>query len=140
MARNRESNVQARAMLALSEGGAVVFRQNVGTAFAGVVLDRTATTLTLGNPRPLHAGLCEGSSDIIGWVPVEITPDMIGQTLAVFVAAEVKTPTGRTTEAQERFLAAVRSSGGVAGVVRSEDEARALLPGNTRKKSKKHKP
>ena len=71
-------------------------------------------------------GLCNGSSDIIGFVPVVVTADMVGSTVAVFLAVEAKDK-GRVTEEQKAFVAMVRARGGIAGVAHSEAEALALL-------------
>ena len=76
--------------------------------------------------RLVRYGLCPGSSDLIGLRQVTITPDMVGQTVAVFAAIEVK-DRGRATADQERFIAAVSSLGGFAGVARSVADARAIL-------------
>jgi hypothetical protein len=78
----------------------------------------TFDAVLIHDARPLHAGLCEGSSDLIGWTPVTITPDMVGTTIAVFTAVEVKTGRVRVTEAQTRFLDAVTAAGGIARVAR----------------------
>jgi VRR-NUC domain len=43
------------------------------------------------------------------------------------LALEVKTPDGRVTEHQARFLERVRQHGGIAAVVRSVDDARAAI-------------
>jgi hypothetical protein len=72
------------------------------------------------------AGLHKGSSDLIGWKTVEITPDMVGQHVAIFTAVEVKTGSGRTTAEQEQFLQAVRAAGGIGVVMRDESQV-ALL-------------
>jgi hypothetical protein len=95
----REANVQSRILIALSQAGCLVWRQNTG-AFrdSDGVLRRY--------------GLCVGSSDIIG-----IAPD------GRFLAVEVKNERGRVSEAQERFVAAVRRAGGRAGIARSPEEA-----------------
>lgn len=108
--------------------GARVFRVNTGQAWQGsrVVRNRDGS-ITIHDPRPIHAGLVNGGSDIIGWQSVIIGPGDVGRRLAVFAALEVKSGTGRPTDEQERFLAAVRDAGGIAGVVRSEDEARTML-------------
>lgn len=81
----------------------------------------------LENARPLTAGLCKGSSDFIGWHSVEITPDMVGRKIAVFAGLEVKTEKGRATKEQQTFIDAVKISGGIAGVVRSAEEAGQLF-------------
>lgn len=55
-------------------------------------------------------------------------PDIIGQmTSGVFLAIEVKRPSGRTTDAQEAFLAMVRGVGGIAFVARSVSDLREHL-------------
>lgn len=68
-----------------------------------------------------------GGSDLIGWRSVEITPEMVGQSIAQFVAIECKAASGRVSPDQIRFIEAVKKAGGVAGVVRSPDEATRLL-------------
>lgn len=105
-----------------------LFRNNTGQGWQG---ERSAASnqhqIILVKPRPLHAGLCEGSSDYIGFKSVEITPDMVGRRLAVFTAVEVKTGRGVTSAQQAAFIAAVLQAGGIAGVARSPDEAKRLL-------------
>lgn len=111
----------------LSNGPVRAFRNNVGQGWQGIVVQRTATTITLRNPRPIKFGLCEGSSDLIGWRTLTVTTDMVGSKLAVFVALEGKAKTGATTAEQKAFIAAVKDAGGIAGVFRSVDEAAQLL-------------
>lgn len=78
--------------------------------------------------RLIRYGVCNpGGSDLIGWTPVVITEDMIGQTVAVFTAVEVKTPIGRPTEDQLNFIRSVVKGGGYAGIARSPKEAVALI-------------
>lgn len=103
--------------------GIRLFRNNVGTGWQGRQKWNGQKELTLGNPRPLKAGLCEGSSDLIGWVTVEITPEMVGQKVAVFTAIEYKTPNTGTSTAQGKFLAAVRAAGGRCGIARNVPDA-----------------
>jgi hypothetical protein len=110
-----EAALMRRIMLALSRAGAVVFRNN-----QGALKDATG--------RLVRYGVCQpGGADVIGWRSIEVTPEMVGQRVALFAAVEVKTLTGRLTPAQRQFLDAVRSAGGIAGVARSEDEAVRLL-------------
>lgn len=68
-----------------------------------------------------------GMSDLIGLRSITITPEMVGRTLAVFAAVEVKSATGRATEEQKLFIEMVSSLGGFAGVARSVQEATELL-------------
>lgn len=111
---------------AVSGLGARWFRQNVGLAWQGERIVKTGDSVYLEHARPVRAGLCEGSSDLIGWTPVRITPEMVGQTVAVFTAAELKTAKQNLTEEQATFLEAVQKAGGIAGVVRSTADGVAL--------------
>lgn len=126
-----ERQIQTEILLRCGRGDTRLFRQNVGQGWVGRLIRQQAGTVELAAARPLHAGLCEGSSDLIGWRTVEVTPDMVGQRVAVFTAIEVKTETGRPTPEQLKFLDAVRNAGGIACVARSvEDAERALVVGD----------
>lgn len=122
-----EANLMRAILLACSRGTTRLFRQNVGQGWTGNathIARPTVVTLLPGdvvirNARPLHAGLCTGSSDLIGWTQRDGA--------ALFTAVEVKTSTGRATAEQQSFIAAVQAAGGIAGVARSVDEARALI-------------
>jgi len=122
-----EANLMRAIQLACSRGVTRLFRQNVGQGWTGNatrIARPTTVTLQPGdvvirNARPLHAGLCTGSSDLIGWTQRDGA--------AVFTALEVKTATGRATPEQRQFVDAVSGAGGVAGIVRSVDEAQRLL-------------
>jgi hypothetical protein len=109
-----EQRIQQEIRLAISHGDTKVFRNNTGT-------------LRDQNGRPVQFGLCKGSADLIGWRTVTVTPDMVGQRLAVFTSIEVKTPTGRLRPEQQQWLDAVQAAGGIAGVARSVEDARALV-------------
>lgn len=112
---NAETNLQAQIWKAVSTAPDVrLFRNNVGTCKAA-------------DGRFVRFGLCTGSSDLIGLKSVVITPDMVGQRVAVFCAVEVKTPKGRVTEEQQRFLDFVKRSGGIAGVARSPEDAQKII-------------
>lgn len=104
-----------------------LFRQNVGEAWVGTFVSFKNGRLILDNARRFFAGLCVGSSDLIGWQTVVVTPDMIGQRVAVFVGIEVKAPRGSPTTEQRAFTGAVNSAGGRAGFARSVDEARIIV-------------
>lgn len=77
--------------------------------------------------RPVQFGLARGSADLIGWRTVIITPEMVGQRLAVFTSIEVKTPTGRVRSEQQAWLACVQQCGGIAGVARSIADATQII-------------
>lgn len=111
------------------QGDARLFRNNVALAWVGERVRHEPDLLVLRNPRPLHAGLCVGSSDLIGWRTVTITPEMVGQRVAVFTAIESKSLRGRAKEEQENFIGAVRRAGGIAGIARTVEEAQKILTG-----------
>lgn len=94
--------------------GVRLFRNSIGVA-------------RFDNGATIPYGLCVGSSDLIGWRSVRITPGMVGKTIAAFVAIEVKTPTGRTTPEQSNFIQAVRKAGGMAGIATSPTEAMGII-------------
>ncbi|WP_366654462.1 VRR-NUC domain-containing protein [Fodinicurvata sp. EGI_FJ10296] len=81
------------------------------------------------NARPLHAGLCVGSPDLVGWRAVTITPEMVGAQIAQFTGIEVKTGRQRPTRAQRQFLDTLQRFGGFALVVREGDDLAAVLDG-----------
>lgn len=111
----REGALLRKIMLAVSKAGARIWRNNQGYA-------------TYPNGAVVKYGIANpGGSDLIGFVPLKITPEMVGRTVAVFCAAEVKVPGGYVTPEQFAFINAVNCAGGIAGVVRSEEEALRLL-------------
>lgn len=110
-----EGDLQRAIMLAVSNGACRLFRNSVGE-----VQDPRSG-------RYIRYGLCVGSSDLIGWRTVTVTPDMVGTELAVFVALEVKTPRGRVTPEQATFVQAVTDAGGIGRIVRSVEDAKIFL-------------
>jgi hypothetical protein len=109
-----EQHIQQHIRLACSTGPVRLFRNNTGT-------------LRDQHGRPVSFGLCKGSADLIGWRSVTITPEMVGQQIAVFTSIEVKAATGRIRPEQQQWLNAVQAAGGIAGVARSVGEAMDLL-------------
>lgn len=100
-----EANVLNDCIIAISEAGGRVWRNNVG-----VLKDQTG--------RPVKFGLCPGSSDLIG-----LTPD------GVFMAIECKTASGRVSDKQRKFIDAVNKMGGRAGVARCAKDAVDIMSG-----------
>jgi hypothetical protein len=80
--------------------------------------------------RLVTFGLARGSADLIGWRTLVVTPEMVGQRIAVFTSLEIKTATGRLSPAQTHWLHAVRSAGGIAGVARSVADAVVIVQGS----------
>lgn len=72
----------------------------------------------------------KGGGDLLGWRTITVTPEMVGQQVAVFTSIEVKTLTGRLRPEQEQWLKVVRAAGGIAGVARSVEDAEALVRQN----------
>ena len=122
-----EAKILKDVQIAASQLGARILRNNVAKAWVGALeryMEIKTITLYPGDvvlrrARPLNAGLCVGSSDLLGWTPVEIEPAMVGKTLAVFTAAEVKTEEGRLSPEQRDFLSAVTATGGIGICARS---------------------
>lgn len=124
-----------RAMMAISKHGATVWRNNTGMGWAGksIALAPGETYRAKGGERlvfaarPLKAGLCEGSADLIGFKTVTITPDMVGKKVAVFHAWEVKDGNGRLSPAQKHFLDHINCGGGFAVEIRSVAQAEQAI-------------
>jgi hypothetical protein len=113
----KEANTQKLIQLALSEAGYTFWRNTTALAYVGRIVHKDATTITLANYQVIEAGLAVGSADLIG----------IGAN-GVFAAIEVKRPKGGVVSPEQtRFIKAVLSRGGIAGVARSPEEALDLL-------------
>ena len=82
-----ESDTVRNVRLALSNGDARLFRNNVGTAWRGRVVKQSRTMLLIENPQIVNFGLCTGSSDLIGWRSMLIAPEMVGQRVYLARAA-----------------------------------------------------
>ena len=111
---NSEQRIQQEIRLAVSKGDTRVFRNNTGT-------------LRDQHGRPVSFGLAKGSADLIGWRTITITPEMVGQQVAVFTSIEVKSATGRLRPEQQQWLDAVQAAGGIAGVARCVDDALRIV-------------
>lgn len=91
------------------------FRNNRGgvkTAFGGYI--------TFGIPEPPH-GRKEKDSDLkggdrIGWTEVEITPNMVGTTVAVFTNIEIKSPGDTLKQGQIAWHNKVIQHGGISKI------------------------
>jgi len=121
-----EQHLRKHVLTELSQLGARLFRVNTGQAWAGKV-EKMGTSVFIRDAYPIRMGLVEGGSDLIGWTPIVITPEMLGETVAVFTAIELKVGKLPTTEDQDRFLSRVAEAGGVAGVARSVADAVDLV-------------
>ncbi len=118
-----ESSVQAAIRLAASQRGWRLFRNNVGV-------------MTREDGVPVRFGLANDSramnqtyksGDLIGIMPLVITPEHVGHTIGVFTSIEVKHPDWKPSESDERYLAQkrwadlVNSLGGYAVITNRSD-------------------
>ena len=110
---SNEAYVQNKIRLAVGSGDVRLFRNNTGA-----LLDMQG--------RLVKFGLCKGSSDLIGFRSITITPDMVGQKIAVFSAIEVKDK-GKATVEQKNFINIINNAGGYAGVAKNVNDARKIL-------------
>lgn len=110
-----------------SNGDVRLWRNNVGEAWVGPYVRNHDGSITIVKPMRVRFGLCEGSSDLIGFVSRIITEADVGQTVAQFVAAEAKTTRGRLRDTQAAYLETVERLGGRAGVFRSEEALAEIL-------------
>jgi len=118
-ARLKEGDVAPEIAHAFATTGARLFRNNCGVAKYGKSWVRYGIR---------EKGKKGGGSDHIGYLPIRVTQEMVGHYLAVFVAAESKRPVGgKYDEDQVLFVDNIRAAGGIAGFVRSWEEARALV-------------
>jgi hypothetical protein len=75
-------------------------------------------TRLLVNPSEYHAGLKPGSADRIGFADVVITPDMVGQSIAVFASIELKTNNDSLADNQRDWFRFVRAHNGIAEILK----------------------
>lgn len=108
---NEESLIVAQIRLALGK-------------IPGVVLYRNAQLTTKVGDKWIKSGLGTGTPDLVGFVSVEITPEMVGKRVAIATGIEVKTPRGRLSEEQKQCLKLWSSSGALA--FRSDDVETAV--------------
>lgn len=113
-----------------------LFRLNTGRAYvsgmgpAGVsklsdnsILMKAARPIGMGFTNP-RGEIVTGVSDLNGWTTIEITPEMVGQRVAVFTSIESKrTKGGRTSSDQEAWIQKVLEAGGIAFVANTGDVA-----------------
>lgn len=115
-----------------------LFRTNSGKAWlsgAGPVQRLADGSVVVPAARPVALGLAlvngdpvVGQSDLQGWTEVVVTPEMVGQPVAVFTAIECKrTKNGRTSEDQANFVAQVTKAGGIAGVANTPAVAQSII-------------
>jgi hypothetical protein len=130
MSNSQETNLVRKIMLKLGTDPKIrIFRNNSGKCWIGAskkfshpqTVNVKAGDVLVQQARYFDAGLCPGSSDLIGLQSVKITPEMVGTEIACFVAIEVKLPSGRVQENQINFLQMVKKLGGKGVICRDEN-------------------
>ena len=136
---NRESTEQ-RLIWAAVGLDCTVYRVNTGRGYvsgmgpAGIS-KLTDNSILMKAARPIPLGfinarneVVDGVSDLNGWTSIVITPEMVGQTIAVFTSIETKrTKGGVTSVAQSKWIENITRAGGIAFVANSAHTAKAML-------------
>ena len=126
----REDEVQAEIQIAAFPLGATLMRNNSGS-----LRDETGRPVRygLGNVSKERTAIFK-SSDLIGITRVVITPEMVGLTVGIFTAVEVKREIWNSNKkldqreiAQKAFIDWVKSCGGFAGFSNSLDSFKKII-------------
>jgi hypothetical protein len=116
------------AQIEMTKRGARLFKNAMGMGFVGRVIeeydDSAGHIVTLKGATRVRFGVQNpGGSDLVGWRPLVITPEMVGMTVAQFVACECKTEGYATaSKEQKNFLGQVAAFGGVAVIARRDGQ------------------
>jgi len=114
---------------------AMRYRCNLMRNNSGALLDSTGRPVRygLGNISKEHNERIK-SSDLVGITSIVITPDMVGKTIGVFTAVEVKEAAWNPDkkldareQAQLNFINWVKSLGGYAGFANGVDKLQNIL-------------
>ena len=125
-----ESEVQQEVQIKAMHYGCNLMRNN-----CGCLLDDTGRPVRygLGNVSKKHQEKI-ASSDLIGITKVVVTQEMVGMTLGIFTAVEVKKEAWNPNKkldkretAQNNFINWVRSMGGIAGFANSVDKLKEIF-------------
>ena len=128
-----ESVVQQEIQIGAKHFGCTLMRNNCGSAF-----DQTGRLVRygLGNVSKQHQERM-ASSDLIGITQVVVTPEMVGMTIGVFTAIEVKKEEWNPAKtldkrevAQNNFMHWVRLNGGLAGFANSVEMMKKVFTWN----------
>ncbi len=123
-----EQAVQSSIRLAAANAGLLLWRNQSGACY-----DDTGRLIRYGlanDSAQLNKRI--KSSDLIGITPTLVTQQMVGRTVGVFTAVEVKhegwtKPTNDREHAQAEFIRIVVEKGGIAGFAASVDDLWRLL-------------
>jgi len=92
-----------------------LFQSRAGFAWQGKSVLKGKFRI-IENSSPFR-GMPDGFPDLCGWTSIEITPDMIGQTVAVFTAIEVKTGKQNLKKDQRGFRDIIERMGGLYKII-----------------------
>lgn len=109
-----------------------MFRNAVGYGIAcspKQIISKGDGTYLVKKGSPVRFGLLAGSADYVGWEPVVITAEMVGQTVAIFQSIEVKTLRDRLSDEQRTWNRAVARDGGIAQVWHETIDGIEILKG-----------
>jgi len=116
-----ETNLQRQIILEATRLNIRLFRNNIVNGWTGESSMSPNGTVLIRSPRRIACGIPgPGGSDLLGW-------RTLANGTAQFVSIEIKTATGRASQAQLDWLDCVTLAGGLAGIVRSVDDLHALL-------------
>ena len=104
-------------MMFLSKLGCRVWKNYNGTVFTK-------------DMQQFKVGFGDGTSDLIGFTPIKITPEMVGKTVAVFTAIEMKKEKNGAygaTDGQKKFIKKIKEKGGLAGVAYDNESAAEII-------------
>ncbi len=113
-----EKQFDSEFALAYNKGGSRLFRNIVATLWTNKSVHGHQIKVGVGG---------KGGSDRIGFQQIKITPEMVGKTVAIFAAAELKTDIGVVSPEQQHFVKFILDMGGIAGVARSLDDWQKIL-------------
>ena len=119
-----ETKLGKHISLMASQLGHRIFRNNRGESWIGkaVFFSKPAKIevfpgdVVIRNAKRIQFGLVNGAGDFIGY-----------SSAGKFISIELKTETGKIRPEQIAFSDAVKKAGGIAGIIRTEEEGFELL-------------
>ena len=125
-----ESTIQQEIQIQASHHNCILLRNN-----SGALLDKDGRLVRfgVGNISKQHQDRIK-SSDLLGFTKMVITPDMVGKTVAIFTAVEVKKEAwspdkkfDKHETAQRNFIDWILANGGMAGFANCVDKLKTIL-------------
>lgn len=111
MAQNGETKIQNRALLAIGLDPDVLAMRVQSGVFRA--MDDPDRIVKVGSP---------GVADTMAFVRTVITPEMVGKVVAVPLAAEIKTETGKQSKDQQAWQKSFEARGGIYRIVRKPED------------------